>query len=72
VHRFLPDLPGPAAEHAKMKTIGKSDRMTLRFVKRLQPLHVALEFASAAAVATPTQRFQGNVAADSASHPHCR
>ena len=33
VHRLLPDLSGPAAEHAKMQAIGESDRMTLRFVK---------------------------------------
>ena len=33
VHRLLPDLAGPASEHAKMKAIGESDRMTLRFVK---------------------------------------
>jgi len=33
VHRLLPDLSGPAAEHEKMKAIGESDRMTLRFVK---------------------------------------
>jgi predicted methyltransferase len=33
VHRLLPDLAGPADEHASMKTIGESDRMTLRFVK---------------------------------------
>jgi len=33
VHRLLPDLAGPAAEHDKMKAIGESDRMTLRFVK---------------------------------------
>jgi predicted methyltransferase len=33
VHRLPPDLAGPDSEHAKMKTIGESDRMTLRFVK---------------------------------------
>ena len=33
VHRLLPDLSGPEAEHEKMKAIGESDRMTLRFVK---------------------------------------
>ena len=33
VHRLLPDLSGPAAEHAKMRAIGESDRMTLKFVK---------------------------------------
>jgi predicted methyltransferase len=33
VHRLPPDLSGPAAEHDKMKAIGESDRMTLRFVK---------------------------------------
>lgn len=33
VHRLPPDLAGPAAEHAKMRAIGESDRMTLRFVK---------------------------------------
>lgn len=33
VHRLLPDLSGPDAEHAKMKAIGESDRMTLKFVK---------------------------------------
>ncbi len=33
VHRLLPDLSGPAAEHAKMQAIGESDRMTIRFVK---------------------------------------
>jgi len=33
VHRLPPDLSGPAAEHAKMRAIGESDRMTLRFVK---------------------------------------
>jgi predicted methyltransferase len=33
VHRLPPDLVGPASEHAKMKAIGESDRMTLRFVK---------------------------------------
>jgi predicted methyltransferase len=33
VHRLPPDLAGPDSEHAKMKVIGESDRMTLRFVK---------------------------------------
>lgn len=33
VHRLPPDLAGPGSEHAKMKAIGESDRMTLRFVK---------------------------------------
>ena len=33
VHRLPPDLAGPDSEHAKMKAIGESDRMTLRFVK---------------------------------------
>ena len=33
VHRLPPDLSGPDSEHAKMKTIGESDRMTLKFVK---------------------------------------
>lgn len=33
VHRLLPDLVGPESEHAEMKTIGESDRMTLRFQK---------------------------------------
>jgi len=33
VHRLPPDLSGPDSEHAKMKAIGESDRMTLRFVK---------------------------------------
>lgn len=33
VHRLPPDLAGPEAEHAKMKAIGESDRMTLKFVK---------------------------------------
>jgi len=33
IHRLPPDLSGPAAEHAKMKAIGESDRMTLKFVK---------------------------------------
>lgn len=33
VHRLPPDLAGPESEHAKMKAIGESDRMTLRFVK---------------------------------------
>jgi predicted methyltransferase len=33
VHRLPPDLAGPYSEHAKMKAIGESDRMTLKFVK---------------------------------------
>ncbi|MGH8295025.1 MAG: class I SAM-dependent methyltransferase [Steroidobacteraceae bacterium] len=33
VHRLPPDLVGPASEHAKMRAIGESDRMTLKFVK---------------------------------------
>lgn len=33
VHRLPPDLSGPGAEHAKMKAIGESDRMTLKFIK---------------------------------------
>jgi len=33
VHRLLPDLAGPESEHARMKAIGESDRMTMRFVK---------------------------------------
>lgn len=33
VHRLPPDLSGPEEEHAKMKAIGESDRMTLKFVK---------------------------------------
>jgi predicted methyltransferase len=33
VHRLPPDLSGPDSEHARMKAIGESDRMTLRFVK---------------------------------------
>lgn len=33
VHRLPPDLAGPSSEHAKMRAIGESDRMTLRFVK---------------------------------------
>ena len=37
VHRLPPDLAGPAAEHAKMRAIGESDRMTLRFVKPGRP-----------------------------------
>jgi predicted methyltransferase len=32
VHRLPPDLAGPDSEHAKMKAIGESDRMTLKFV----------------------------------------
>ena len=33
VHRLPPNLAGPESEHARMKAIGESDRMTLRFVK---------------------------------------
>lgn len=33
VHRLPPDLAGPESEHAKMKAIGESDRMTLKFIK---------------------------------------
>ncbi len=33
VHRLPPDLAGPRSEHAKMRAIGESDRMTLKFVK---------------------------------------
>lgn len=33
VHRLPPDLSGPDNEHAQMKAIGESDRMTLKFVK---------------------------------------
>ena len=33
VHRLPPDLAGPDTEHAAMRAIGESDRMTLRFVK---------------------------------------
>lgn len=33
IHHLPPDLAGPDSEHAKMKAIGESDRMTLRFVK---------------------------------------
>lgn len=33
VHHLPPDLAGPDSEHAKMKAIGESDRMTLKFVK---------------------------------------
>ncbi len=33
VHRLPPDLAGPDSEHAAMRAIGESDRMTLRFVK---------------------------------------
>lgn len=33
IHRLPPDLSGPDSEHAKMKAIGESDRMTLKFVK---------------------------------------
>ena len=37
VHRLPPDLVGPRSEHAKMRSIGESDRMTLRFVKPRPP-----------------------------------
>ncbi|HVX05551.1 MAG TPA: hypothetical protein VHA71_10600 [Rhodanobacteraceae bacterium] len=33
VHRLPPDLSGPDSEHARMKAIGESDRMTLKFIK---------------------------------------
>jgi len=33
IHRLPPDLAGPEEEHAKMKAIGESDRMTMKFVK---------------------------------------
>jgi predicted methyltransferase len=33
IHNLPPDLSGPDNEHAKMKAIGESDRMTLKFVK---------------------------------------
>lgn len=33
VHRLPPNLAGPDGEHEKMRAIGESDRMTLRFVK---------------------------------------
>lgn len=33
VHRLPPDLSGPESEHATMKQVGESDRMTLKFVK---------------------------------------
>jgi predicted methyltransferase len=33
IHRLPPDLAGPDSEHPKMKAIGESDRMTLKFVK---------------------------------------
>ena len=33
VHRLPPDLSGPSGERAKMRAIGESDRMTLKFVK---------------------------------------
>jgi predicted methyltransferase len=33
VHRLPPDLSGPAGERAKMRAIGESDRMTIKFVK---------------------------------------
>jgi predicted methyltransferase len=33
VHHLPPDLAGPDQEHARMRAIGESDRMTLKFVK---------------------------------------
>jgi predicted methyltransferase len=33
IHHLPPDLGGPESEHAAMKAIGESDRMTLKFVK---------------------------------------
>ena len=33
VHRLPPNLAGPVSEHEKMKAIGESDRMTIKFVK---------------------------------------
>ena len=33
IHRLPPDLVGPQSERARMKAIGESDRMTLRFAK---------------------------------------
>ncbi len=33
IHRLPPNLTGSDSEHAKMKAIGESDRMTLKFVK---------------------------------------
>ncbi|HET7922743.1 MAG TPA: hypothetical protein VFM15_08330 [Gammaproteobacteria bacterium] len=33
IHLLPPSLAGPDSEHAKMKAIGESDRMTLKFVK---------------------------------------
>lgn len=33
VHRLPPNLAGPDSEHKKMRAIGESDRMTLRFVR---------------------------------------
>lgn len=33
VHRLPPNLAGPTSEHARLKAIGESDRMTLKFVK---------------------------------------
>lgn len=33
VHRLPPNLAGPESEHEKMKAIGESDRMTIKFVK---------------------------------------
>jgi predicted methyltransferase len=38
VHRLPPDLVGPKSEHAKMRAIGESDRMTLKFVKPGMPV----------------------------------
>lgn len=37
IHRLPPSLSGPDSEHAKMKAIGESDRMTLKFVKPASP-----------------------------------
>jgi len=36
VHRLPPDLAGAESEHARMRAIGESDRMTLKFVKPKQ------------------------------------
>ncbi len=36
VHRLPPDLSGADSEHAQMRAIGESDRMTLKFVKPRQ------------------------------------
>jgi predicted methyltransferase len=33
VHHLPPDLAGPAGERARMRSIGESDRMTIKFVK---------------------------------------